>query len=482
MDIPTDEILEYWFKKSDDNQAFWFDKSQDKYIESKYKEYVDRFSELIADDKNIIAYILIGDQFTRNIYRNDKTKNDIYVLDKALDLINNNKDLSYPLVYRYFILLPLRHAKKSHLLDIVCMRIKLYNNNHKNLIKFYHITLTNYAELVDTIKIGQDRDSKDDSILEKYKPITNSKKISISVNNMAVSLSGGVDSMVLLDLMHKQNNNLIAIHIEYTNRKEARLEREFLEHYCYNKGIKLYYRTIDYIQREIDRELFERETRKARFNLYKYVMEKEGLKGVCLGHHMGDIVENVLTNMIKGRDLDSMNDNSITFRPFLKFNKDTIIEYAHSNNIPYFLNSTPSWSCRGVLRDQVIPILKKQFGDFEHNIINFLEKHKKVNNIIDFVKMDYCCKSMLDININCKELLLKVLHGCGYKMVSHKLLDLFTNWIKNPKTNIELGKNMFCYYRKGYLYFIDYYKILKENPDKTILLTMFDNYLPKKLK
>ena len=46
--------------------------------------------------------------------------------------------------------------------------------------------------------------------------------------NIGISLSGGVDSMVLLYYLVMNNYNVVAIHIEYCNREEAKEEREFL--------------------------------------------------------------------------------------------------------------------------------------------------------------------------------------------------------------------------------------------------------------
>jgi tRNA(Ile)-lysidine synthetase-like protein len=507
----TEEILKFWFQNTNNNStnAFWFDKTHDKYITDNYKELVDsininNYQEFIHTDNDKIALLIIGDQFTRNIYRDlNRTKNDIWVLKLALNMIENNEDIHYQLNYRFFILLPLRHAKQSKLLDIVRNRIALYLPCN-SLMKFYNNTIMNYANLVDTIMIGSKMEYKDafKNILERYDTTVNKPKslhICKVYNNVALSLSGGVDSMVLFNVLKNNNINFVAIHIEYINRPEAKLEREFLEYYCYQNGIKLYYRTIDYIQRDDNRELFETETRKARFNLYKYVLMKETLDCVMLGHHMGDIVENVFTNIIKGKNLsdiivmrehDRINEVNI-MRPFIKFNKADILDMAHYNKIPYFLNSTPTWSCRGILRDNVIPVLQKQFGNFEQNIIKFAEScynHSKFyndNNKIDETIMNYGSKviygDFLDESI--ERLLLDIMHRNGYHMVSHKLKNNFIEWLKGKKiTQMDLGKNIFCYYRNNYLYFVNYTKIIKEQPNRSDLLVEFDNYIPPKIK
>jgi len=513
----TKDILNFWFQgtTNETTNTFWFDKSLDKYITDNYKVLVDSSDKHhIKDMYDKIALLIVGDQFTRNIYRNstDRTKNDKWVLELALNMINNNEDIIYQLNYRYFILLPLRHAKVSSLLDIVCNRIKSYSSLYTtiphSLIKFYNNTIQNYAELYDTIKIGSKQEYKAEfkTILENYEEQTSSIDAIYNTckkyKNIGLSLSGGVDSMVLFNALKYNNINFIAIHIEYCNRVEAKIEREFLEYYCYINNIKLYYRTIDYISREDDRNLFEVETRKARFNLYKYVINLEGLEGVMLGHHMGDVVENVFTNIIKGRSLDDITtmeeiqeqNGIMLIRPFIKLKKDDIVMMAQSNKIPYFLNSTPKWSCRGVLRDTVIPVLKKQFGDFENNIIKFTEScshytkfyHENINNKIKETVMNYGSKIEYNQDIINNEIiekiLLNIMHRNGYHMVSHKLKNNFIKWLNGNKLNqIDLGKNMFCYYKNNYLYFVNYTKIINEKPEGKILFDCFDNYLSPKI-
>ena len=50
----------------------------------------------------------------------------------------------------------------------------------------------------------------------------------------------------------------------------------------------------------MNRQLFEDEGRKIRFNIYKEVIMKTNGDSVFLGHHSGDIIENVFTNMVRG--------------------------------------------------------------------------------------------------------------------------------------------------------------------------------------
>lgn len=511
MALPVSEILELWFEgvSSLMMKQEWFNSNYDSIIIAKYKELVDNLH--LIDIKCLTpiekyVYIIVGDQFTRNIYRNtmEEKKNDTNSLLLALELINSNFDLTIPLNHRFFILLPLRHNKTSELLNIVCSRIKLYFEEYQNckaLIKFYNYTICDYTDMVDEIKIGRplEYDDKFAAVLETNRDHIKDESLKINISNMAISLSGGVDSMVLLDLLKKTNQNVIAIHVEHA---DSEVEREFLEYYCHKNNVKLYYRTIHYVKRKdpsyaaIDRNAFEEETKKARFNLYKYVIIKENLIGICMGHHMGDIVENVFTNMIKGRSMDLMAMKPEQemlgvkiYRPLLHYTKEMIYSYAHKNNIPYFLNTTPVWSCRGVLRDQMMPILKKQFGDFENNIIKFAESYSSMvenNKVVSFERTDCYYGTVIKGDINksdLKELVMDIMHKNKYHMISNKSCDELYKWLQTNKIKQkDISGDMFCYYTNNKLYFINFTLIKGSKDRMKCLYEMFnDNKLPPKI-
>jgi len=59
------------------------------------------------------------------------------------------------------------------------------------------------------------------------------------------------------------------------------------------------------------------------------------------------------------------------FRPLLTHNKRQIFDYAHTYGVPYFKDTTPSWSTRGKCRNLLLPLLTDIFGEgFLSNLSN----------------------------------------------------------------------------------------------------------------
>ena len=185
-----------------------------------------------------------------------------------------------------------------------------------------------------------------------------------------VSLSGGVDSMVIAAVLaHLRDNEarlrnaakdevlrIVAIHIDYANRPESGAEAAYVKRFCEKLGIQFTLRKIDEITRGVTaRDDYERIAREIRFDLYRNTCAEvssdwtvqRGI-GVMLGHHRGDLRENVLSNAHRGcgpLDLSGMtevstNDGVVLFRPLLFLEKSFIYDYSHTYGVPYFKGET----------------------------------------------------------------------------------------------------------------------------------------------
>jgi tRNA(Ile)-lysidine synthetase-like protein len=522
--MSIDNILNFWFPNNDYNE-FWFDKSPDSYIKENYTDVLEKLKDSTNDfyqewTKSLrgkVASIIVLDQFTRNIYRNTEKiyDNDNLALIISKSILSNNLDKELPLNFRIFTLMPYRHQKKSEYLDFVVKKIQEYETElgqSKLLDKFKMATFQSYTNLTDKIQL-YNIDKKEliiseyldvlDPICKNYKQMPDNKEL---VNKelvnyelykimkkyfidrfpnyedriIGISLSGGVDSMVILLIMKllEQNHEIkkvYALHLEYINREEAHKETELIGLYCSVLNIPLYVRTIDYMNRtSVERNFYESETKKIRFNSYKYLIDTFNIKGFCLGHHHGDLGENVLMNIFNGRDIldlfvmdnDSVIDNVRLFRPLLNNPKSDIYYIAHKFEVLYLKDSTPDWSCRGVLRRKILPELTNQWGGVISNLAEIGEKSREWNNVVNtFVlkpiyneiqikkygsifnlKEEYCELP----KVIWMRLFLKIFHSMGVNMISRKNLDSFVdnynnNFDKHTKFGFSNGTiGIFC--------------------------------------
>jgi tRNA(Ile)-lysidine synthetase-like protein len=308
-----------------------------------------------------------------------------------------------------FVLLPLRHTNEFEKIMYVIEETKIKIKNFpliQEYKRFLKATLERYIKLnVDRENIKEYLPEKcniimDDSQicelgLNKYIPTLFDELNSIKdkpeylqniIDNIqkytkckkgVVSLSGGVDSMILSYILKYINIDIIAVHINYNNRPECESECILLKKWCSFLNIKLYIRKITEIKRHemMDfkmRDLYESYTRDIRYNTYINA-NPEYFEDSCifLGHNNDDEFENIFTNIVseshyddlKGMNFEShikFNNIDIKFcRPMLNIKKQEIYKSANYLSIPHFKDSTPKWSQRGKIRDLIRPNIEE---------------------------------------------------------------------------------------------------------------------------
>jgi len=372
------ELYYDWFS----NKKYWFscDLKFDTYLCDKYISLLDDNNNDYYSKIELIALIIVYDQLPRHYCRiynildiDFYSKKATIISEKVLKNYNN-----FTINELCFIYLPFRHINKN-IKDIIKKFIMLYNISigiDKITCKKY---LKNTLDKIINIYDNNDLNIKEFNDLNKnilsnntfyYSTIDIEKIIKIEYNKIktddliVVSLSGGVDSMVILYILNKFHKNIIAIHINYNNNNTSKDELDFVKYYCNYLKIKLIYRTIDEISRNEClnnglRDLYENITKKIRFNMYNSVNPKY----VLLGHNKDDCFENIISNIGNKNNYDNLSGMSILsninnlniWRPMLNIEKKEIIAYANNNNIPYLLDSTPKWSIRGKIRDNIKP-------------------------------------------------------------------------------------------------------------------------------
>lgn len=150
-----------------------------------------------------------------------------------------------------------------------------------------------------------------------------------------IAVSGGVDSMVLLDYLVKENYKIEIIHINHHTRDlENSKDLAIVTKFSKKNKINLY--TYDYYHRKGN---FEGKAREFRLKKYKELVDEKSFKGVILAHHKDDQIENILMNS-KKKGYVLMKDNELInnvqiYRPFLKTYKKDIYAYAKKYNINY---------------------------------------------------------------------------------------------------------------------------------------------------
>lgn len=242
-------------------------------------------------------------------------------------------------------------------------------------------------------------------------------QISQTSQTVVISLSGGVDSMVCSHILSKRfagtGTKVIAVHINYTNRCECDLEVAFLTAWCNKLNMPLYVRAINEMKRaacmEYElRDLYESYTRDVRYGTYITISRSvnththNNIPVVVLAHNRDDCFENIMTNVahtnkyenLKGMTTSCVQNGIEFLRPLLNASKNEIISYAHHNNIPYLPDSTPSWSQRGQIRKNIVPVLDEWDQRFVHGMFVVGDTMRDLYNILHVASKSFIAQGI----------------------------------------------------------------------------------------
>jgi tRNA(Ile)-lysidine synthase len=151
-----------------------------------------------------------------------------------------------------------------------------------------------------------------------------------------VAVSGGIDSVVLLDMLSKlPQYNLVVAHFDHGIRQEsmedARFVRELAEWY----GLPFETKRV-----VLGANASEETARKHRYEFLRDVAKKHNGK-IVTAHHADDIIETIAINYVRGtgwRGLAVLDSDIV--RPLLSLDKKKIAEYAKRNNLTWQEDST----------------------------------------------------------------------------------------------------------------------------------------------
>ena len=194
-----------------------------------------------------------------------------------------------------------------------------------------------------------------------------------------VAVSGGIDSVVLLDLFVKNklkkfanyqppatNYQLAVAHFNHAIHSKADAHEKFVEKLTRKYSLEFF------AERSRKKLRSEAEAREARYKFLEKIAIKIGAERIALAHHAGDQIETIFLNLIRGSGLAGLGgmrefsksptrEKTNLWRPLLEIPKSKIENYAKKNRLKFVndpTNRDPKYS-RNFLREEILPKLEK---------------------------------------------------------------------------------------------------------------------------
>lgn len=189
---------------------------------------------------------------------------------------------------------------------------------------------------------------------------------------LLLATSGGLDSMVMLDLFKKTAFEIAIAHCNFQLRGvESFEDQKFVQNYAEANKIKLYLTQFDTITFAEDYKLSTQvAARELRYSWFYELLETEKFDYILTAHHADDNLETFLIHLIRGTGLDGLTgiptQNGNVIRPLLIFSREEITQYAVENNIDWREDSSNASDkyLRNKIRHHLVPVLKDINTDF----------------------------------------------------------------------------------------------------------------------
>jgi len=184
-------------------------------------------------------------------------------------------------------------------------------------------------------------------------------KVKLEPAKYVVAVSGGVDSMVLLDMLAREDKlELIVAHYDHGIRNDSSEDRKLVELVARRKGLK-----FEYEEGHLGVETSEAEARKARYDFLRRMKNKHKANYIVTAHHLDDALETLLINLIRGTGRRGvLKETNEIKRPLLKMTKSEIVDYAKTHKLKWREDSTNKDNryLRNYVRNELIPSMKEQ--------------------------------------------------------------------------------------------------------------------------
>jgi tRNA(Ile)-lysidine synthetase-like protein len=242
-------------------------------------------------------------------------------------------------------------------------------------------------------------------------------KLRLLPGKYILAVSGGVDSMVLLDLLAKMPGvELVVAHFDHGIRPDSKKDEELVRKIA--ASYKLSYESAE---GKLGPGTSEETARNARYGFLKHLQAEHEAKAIITAHHQDDLIETAFINLIRGTGrlgLSAIATNKRVRRPLLDTPKAEIEAYARKHKLQWredATNQSPDY-LRNRLRLSVIPrltILQRE------SLISYIDKVAKTNTKID--KEIATLSHNIDINMINRRQFSGLPTNLGNELIAHFL-------------------------------------------------------------
>jgi tRNA(Ile)-lysidine synthase len=271
-----------------------------------------------------------------------------------------------------------------------------------------------------------------EKLLQRFELICSHRFALNRQTKVVVGVSGGMDSMVLLFLLHRIQVPVVVAHVNYQLREnDSLLDEQTVVEFCKKEGIKHFVKRVpSHVWKDGNLQAIARDIR---YDFYREVLEAEHASYIATAHHSGDHIETWMLQWLRG-DYPlvpfGMNaQNGEVIRPLLEFSKQEIDWLADGFTVPWRMDASNLKSdyARNKVRNQILPLLR----EIQPGVDGMIERAHNSNVLIhDFIMSRLGAECNDHLQAQEDQILVKhsVLQDDGYDEMRLSYIALKLGW------------------------------------------------------
>ena len=254
-------------------------------------------------------------------------------------------------------------------------------------------------------------------------------------DHILLAISGGADSVCMLDLFVKAGYNVAIAHVNFHLRGEdSNRDEAFVRQLANKYDVDIFVKSFDTKGYAADNHIsIEMAARDLRYAEFERLMDNQGFNSTAVAHHIDDAVETFMLNLLRGTGIAGLTGmhekNGRIIRPMLCFTRKEIEDYIKNNDLEYVTDVTnfETEFSRNKIRNCVVPYFEEINPSFRHNFADTFKYLRQVKEIyfeeIERQKANIICSEGNSVKINIKKLLqyphreafmFEILHTYGF--------------------------------------------------------------------
>ena len=206
---------------------------------------------------------------------------------------------------------------------------------------------------------------------------------------LLVAVSGGPDSIVLLDALHREGFSVVIAHCNFhlrgnASNEDAEFVRQLADKY------QVPYCQIDFDTEKVAEERkvsIEMAARDLRYEWFEQMADELNCSLIAVAHNADDVVETFFLNLTRGSGLQGLSGmaqlRGRVVRPLLKVSRKQIMEYIAEYGLQYRIDATnlETIYTRNKVRHDIIPQFEKlnpSFLSTMHSNMHFIASAQSI--------------------------------------------------------------------------------------------------------